>query len=79
MAPVGLLESAFPAAANVASPAGRGEEVEHVRAAQQPDHLAALDHGHAPLALLLLAAFVACAGAVNLTAPSALIDTPSPR
>lgn len=39
----------------------------------------ALDHGHAPLALLLLAAFVACAGAVNLTAPSALIDTPSPR
>ena len=38
-----------------------------------------LDHGHAPLALLLLSAFVACAGAVNLTAPSALIDTPSPR
>jgi predicted MFS family arabinose efflux permease len=39
----------------------------------------ALDHGHAPLALLLLAAFVACAGAVNLTAPSALLDAPTPR
>src|SRR5262249_46859700 len=37
----------------------------------------ALDRGHAPLALLLLAAFVAAAGAVNLTAPLSARDATS--
>src|SRR6267378_460539 len=42
--PLRLLEPALPATANVASPAGGGEEIEHVRAAEQPHHLAPLDH-----------------------------------
>jgi hypothetical protein len=37
----------------------------------------ALDHGHAPLALVLLAAFVAAAGALNLTVPSPPSDASS--
>src|ERR1051325_4003116 len=47
----GPLESALPAPAHVARPAGLGEEVEDVRAAQQADHLAFLDHGYAADAL----------------------------
>jgi len=37
----------------------------------------ALDHGHAPLALVLLAAFVAAAGALKLTAPAPPSDASS--
>src|SRR5205823_6211 len=41
------LQAPFPTAAHVAGPAGLGEEIEHVRAAQQTDHLAPLDDRHA--------------------------------
>src|SRR5579859_5505771 len=47
-AALGALQPAFPPAAHIARPARLGEEVEHVRAAQEPDHLAALDDGDAP-------------------------------
>src|ERR1700694_6341159 len=46
MATLGLLQAALPAPAHVAGPPGGGEEVEYVGAAQQADHLAALDHRH---------------------------------
>src|SRR6266702_1612996 len=50
-ASLGPLEPALPSPAHVARPSGPGEEVEHVRAAQQADHLAPLYDGHAPYAL----------------------------
>src|SRR6266849_6756758 len=50
-ASLGPLEPALPSAAHVARPARLGEEVEHVRAAQEADHLSALDDGHTPDAL----------------------------
>src|SRR5579859_6331399 len=45
-------QAALPPAAHFARPAGLGEEIEHVRTAQQADHLPAADHRHAanPLA-----------------------------
>src|SRR5438477_6148815 len=45
------LQPPFPAPTNIAGPACAGEELEHIRAAQQTHHLAALDHRHAPDAL----------------------------
>src|SRR6266851_5618804 len=48
MAALRHLQSALPASADAAGPARGREEVEHVRAAQQADHLAALDDRHAP-------------------------------
>src|SRR4030088_9337 len=45
-APFGLLEPTLPAPTHVACPARGGKEVEHVRPAEQPDHLAPLDHRH---------------------------------
>src|SRR5467141_1271347 len=45
------LQPALPSPAHVARPARLGKEVEHVRAAQQADHLAAFDDGHTPDAL----------------------------
>src|ERR1700682_5508737 len=47
----GPLQAALPPAADLARPSRLGEEVEHVRAAQQADHLAAFDHRHPPYAL----------------------------
>src|SRR4029077_11312059 len=51
MASLRFLEAALPPSAYVARPAGLGEELEHVGAAEQADHLAALDHRHAADAL----------------------------
>src|SRR5258708_36058937 len=48
VAALGLLEAALPPAAHLARPPGPREEVEHVGAAQQADHLAAFDHRNAP-------------------------------
>src|SRR5262252_7381555 len=45
---VGALQPALPPAADVARPARLGEEVEHVGAAEQADHLAAIDHRNSP-------------------------------
>src|SRR5436189_6467557 len=42
------LEVALPPAAHAARPARLGKKVEHVRTAEQPDHLPAPDHGHPP-------------------------------
>src|SRR5579859_290279 len=47
----GPLEPPLPAPAYIAGPAGLGEEVEHVRAAEQADHLSTLDDWHTPDAL----------------------------
>src|SRR5947208_5126895 len=49
--PLGPLQPALPSPAYVARPSGLGEKVEHVRAAQQADHLSPLDDWHAPDAL----------------------------
>src|SRR5260370_19575229 len=51
IAPLRHLEPALPSPAHVARPAGRGEKIENSRAAQQADHLAPLDDGHARDAL----------------------------
>src|ERR1700693_1324905 len=48
VASLGLLETALPPPAHVTGPARLGEELEHVGAAEQTDHLAALDHRHQP-------------------------------
>src|SRR5229473_761797 len=48
IAPLRHLEPALPSPAHVAGPARRGEKIENIRAAQQADHLAPLDDGHAP-------------------------------
>src|ERR1700674_1184690 len=44
VAPLGFLQAALPPPAHVARPSRLGEELQHVRAAQQADHLAAFDH-----------------------------------
>src|ERR1041384_8485971 len=44
------LQAALPPSAHVARPSRLGEEVEHVRAAEQTDHLAAADPRHAAAA-----------------------------
>src|SRR2546426_877850 len=41
------LQAALPPAAYLAGPARLGEEVEHIRPAEESDHLAASDHRHA--------------------------------
>src|SRR6266508_1616570 len=46
-----LLEAALPPTADVARPAGLGEEVKDIGPAEQADHLAAADHRHATDAL----------------------------
>src|SRR5216684_8358540 len=51
IAPLRHLEPALPSPAHVAGPARRGEKIENIRAAEQADHLAPLDDGHAPDAL----------------------------
>src|ERR1700687_5588960 len=51
MAALGLLEASLPPPAHLARPPRLGEEIEHVRAAEQADHLAAPDHRHAPYPL----------------------------
>src|SRR5205823_3359290 len=45
------LQASLPPAAHVARPARLGEEVEHIGAAQQADHLAPANYRHAPDAL----------------------------
>src|SRR5437773_7397444 len=45
------LEPPLPPTTDIACPARGGEEIKHVRTAEQPDHLAAPDHRHATNAL----------------------------
>src|SRR5205814_9624683 len=51
VAACGPFEASLPPAADIARPSRLGEEVQHVGAAQETDHLAAPDHRHAPDAL----------------------------
>src|SRR6266550_5919021 len=44
----GLFQAPLPPAAHLARPSGLGEELEHIRAAEQAHHLAAPDHGNPP-------------------------------
>src|SRR5437868_10284193 len=51
VAACGTLETPLPPAADIARPPRLGEEVQHVGATQEADHLAAPDHRHSPDAL----------------------------
>src|SRR4029077_4481814 len=48
VAALGFLQAALPPPAYVARPPRLGEKLEHVRAAEQADHLSAFDHRDAP-------------------------------